>query len=98
VQTFIDTDLLDRLRVGPLASHLDAYVERIKQEGLLPSSVPMQMYAIARFSKWLEIRQLDLHRVDEPAVELFLQRDPAWSTEANLRLYGAFWRCCERWG
>jgi hypothetical protein len=74
--TFIDTDLLDRLRVGPLASHLDAYVERIKQEGFLPSSVPMQMYAIARFSKWLEIRQLGLHRVDEPAVELFLQRDP----------------------
>ena len=51
MQTFIDPGLLDRLRVGPLACHLDAYLKRIEQEGFLPSSVPMQMYAIARFSK-----------------------------------------------
>jgi hypothetical protein len=33
MQTFIDPDLLDRLRVGPLASYLDAYLKRIEQEG-----------------------------------------------------------------
>jgi site-specific recombinase XerD len=76
MQTFIDPGLLDRLRVGPLASHFDAYLKRIEQEGFLPSSVPMQMYAIARFSKWLQIWQPDLHQVDESAVERFLQRDP----------------------
>src|SRR5947207_1525012 len=76
MQTFIDPDLLDRLRVGPLASYLDAYVKRIEQEGFLPSSVPMQMYAIARFSNWLQTWQLDLHQVDEGVVERFLQRDP----------------------
>src|SRR5258708_2953852 len=76
MQTFIDPGLLDRLRVGPLASHLDAYLKRIEQEGFLPSSVPMQMYAIARFSKWLHIWQPDLHQLDESAVERFLQRDP----------------------
>jgi site-specific recombinase XerD len=76
MQTFIDPGLLDRLRVGPLASHLDAYLKRIEQEGFLPSSVPMQMYAIARFSKWLQIWQPDLHQLDESAVERFLQRDP----------------------
>lgn len=76
MQTFIDPVLLDRLRVGPLASHLDAYLKRIEQEGFLPSSVPMQMYAIARFSRWLQIRQPDLHQLDESAVERFLQRDP----------------------
>jgi site-specific recombinase XerD len=76
MQTFIDPGLLDRLRVGPLASHLDAYLKRIEQEGFLPSSVPMQMYAIARFSKWLQIWQPDLHQLDEFAVERFLQRDP----------------------
>jgi hypothetical protein len=27
MQNFIDPSLLDRLRVGPLASHLDAYFE-----------------------------------------------------------------------
>jgi hypothetical protein len=58
MQTFIDPDLLDRLRVGPLASHLDAYLKRIEQEGFLPSSVPMQMYAVARFSNWLRWRAI----------------------------------------
>ena len=37
----------------------------------------MQMYAIARFSNWLQTAQLDLHQVDEATVERFLQRDPS---------------------
>jgi integrase/recombinase XerD len=76
MQTFIDPGLLDRLRVGPLASHLDTYLKRIELEGFLPSSVPMQMYAIARFSNWLQTMQLDLHQVDEATVDRFLHRDP----------------------
>ena len=75
MQTFVDPDLLNRLRVGPLASYLYAYLKSIEQEGFLPSSVPMQMYAIARFSNWLHTRQVDLYRVDETTVERFLQRD-----------------------
>jgi site-specific recombinase XerD len=95
MQTFIDPNLLDRLRVGPLAPHLDSYLRRIGQEGFLPSSVPMQMYAIARFSNWLQTVQLDLHQVDEAAVERFLQRDPslAHSNEsAPLRRFLALLR------
>src|SRR5580692_7710931 len=76
MQTFIDPDLLGRLRVGPLASYLDTYLKRIEQQGFLPSSVPMQMYAIARFSKWLQIYQPDLYQVDESTIERFLQGDP----------------------
>ena len=76
MQPFIDPNLLARLRVGPLASHLDAYLKRIEHQGLAPSSVPMQMYAIARFSRWLQSRQLDFHQVDEAAVDRFLRRDP----------------------
>ena len=75
MQTLVDADFLDRLRVGPLASYLDAYLKRIEQEGFLPSSVPMQLYAIARFSNWLRTWQVDLHRVDEATVDRFLQRD-----------------------
>jgi hypothetical protein len=76
MQTFIDPSLLDRLRVGPLAPYLDTYLKRIESEGFLPSSVPMQMYAIARFSNWLQTMQLDLHQLDEATVERFLHRDP----------------------
>lgn len=75
MQTFIDPDLLARLRVGPLASYLDAYLKSIEQEGYLPSSVPMQMYAIARFSNWLTTSQVDLRQLDEATIKRFLQRD-----------------------
>ncbi len=57
MKTFIDPNLLQRLRVGPRAPYLDAYLKHIEQEGFLPSSAPMQMYAIARFSKWLREQQ-----------------------------------------
>jgi len=76
MQTFVDPNLLSRLRVGPLAPYVDAYLKQIEQEGFLPSSAPMQMYAIARFSNWLHDRRLDLHQVNEATVERFLQRDP----------------------
>jgi site-specific recombinase XerD len=75
MKPFVDPHLLQRLRVGPLAPYLDAYLKQIEHDGFLPSSVPMQMYAIARFSKWLRDRQLDLAHVDEATVERFLQRD-----------------------
>ena len=76
MKTFIDPNLLQRLRVGPLAPYLDAYLKHIEQDGFLPSSAPMQMYAIARFSKWLRDRKFDLYQVDEAAVNRFLKRDP----------------------
>ena len=76
MKTFIDPNLLQRLRVGPLAPYLDAYLKHIEQQGFLPSSATMQMYAICRFSKWLRHRQFDLHQVDEAAVNQFLKRDP----------------------
>lgn len=76
MQTFVDPNLLQRVRVGPLAPYLDAYLNQIEQEGYFPSSVPMQLYAIARFSKWLQGQQLALQHMDEASVERFLQRDP----------------------
>jgi site-specific recombinase XerD len=98
MQSFIAPDLLGRLRVGPLAPYLDHYLKRIEQEGFLPSSVPMQMYAIARFSKWLDLHGVDLRQLDEAIIERFLQRDlnvvhsgesaPLWRLLAMLRELG----------
>src|SRR4051794_18368336 len=98
MQAFIAPDLLGRLRVGPLAPYLDHYLKRIEQEGFLPSSVPMQMYAIARFSKWLDLHRVDLRQLDEALIERFLKRDlnvvhsgesaPLWRFLAMLREFG----------
>jgi hypothetical protein len=57
----------------------------------------MQMYALARFSRWLQSQQFDLHQVDEVAVERF-RNVRTWLMAAKLRLCGAFWRCYARLG
>src|SRR5215471_6929041 len=77
MKTFIDPNLLLRLRVGPLAPYLDAYLKHIQQLGFLPTSAPMQMYSIARFSRWLGDQSFDLCRLDEAIVRRFLERDPS---------------------
>jgi len=76
MQPIIDSKLLERLRVGPLAPFLDVYISRIEKDGFLPSSVPCQAYAIARFSKWLQQEDIRLGDLDEIRVRRFLDRDP----------------------
>jgi len=76
MQSIIDSKLLERLRVGPLAPYLDVYLRRIEQDGFLPSSVPCQAYSIARFSKWLQQEDIRLENVDDISVRRFLDRDP----------------------
>ena len=36
MQTFVDPSLLQRLRVGPLALYLDAYLKQIEDQGFSP--------------------------------------------------------------
>jgi site-specific recombinase XerD len=76
MQTIIDSKLLERLRVGPLAPYLDVYLTRIEQDGFSPSSVPCQAYAIARLSRWLEQEHGRLEDLDETRLREFLGRDP----------------------
>lgn len=90
MKLFVDPELLSRLRVGPLAPYLDEYLRRIKDAGFLASSVPMQLYAIARFSKWLRDSHSVLNQLDEATVDGFLKRHPgvAHSSEpAPLRRF-----------
>jgi hypothetical protein len=76
MKTIIDSHLLERLRVGPLAPYLDIYLTRIEQDGFMPSSVPGQLYTIARLSRWLEQKRVLLKDLDETRVREFLGRDP----------------------
>jgi hypothetical protein len=76
MKTIRDSKLLERLRVGPLSPYLDIYLARVEQEGFLPSSVPCQLYGIARFSRWLERMNVPLENLDETGVRDFLGRDP----------------------
>jgi site-specific recombinase XerD len=75
MQNLISPDFLARLRVGSVAPYIDLYLKRIEQQGFLPSSVPMQMYAIARFGKWIDRNNIGLCDLDEDTVDRFLKRD-----------------------
>ena len=75
MQNLIAPDLLTRICVGSVAPYIDLYLKRIEQQGFLPSSVPMQLYAIARFGKWLDRKNIGLRDLDESIVDRFLKRD-----------------------
>jgi len=55
MKTFIDPNLLQRLRVGPLAPYLEAYLKHIEQEGYYDSTIRPKVSAIS-------------HAVQRPAV------------------------------
>jgi site-specific recombinase XerD len=76
MQSIFDSNLLERLRVGPLAPYMGVYLRRIEQEGFLPSSMPCQAYAVTRFSRWLQQEHIRLEDLDEITVRRFLDRDP----------------------
>lgn len=83
MNSIIDPTLLERSRVGPLAPHLDLYLARIEREGFLPSSVPTHIYAIAKFSRWLQQGHFRLESVDEIVIQKFLDRDPGVNHHAE---------------
>jgi site-specific recombinase XerD len=88
VKLLLEPKLLERLRIGPLASYFDIYLARIERDGFLPSSVPCQAYAITRFSKWLQQKGIRLDDLNESTVRQFLNRDPGivhYPERATLR-------------
>lgn len=76
MQSLLDSKLLQRVRVGPLAPYFDVYLARLQRDGFRASSVPCQAYAIARFSRWLDQRHCVIASLDDSLVREFLNRDP----------------------
>jgi len=76
MRPLIDPELLERLRVGPLAQYFDIYLTRIERDGFMPSSVPCQAYAITRFSRWLQQKGIRPDDLDDKTAREFLSRDP----------------------
>jgi site-specific recombinase XerD len=75
MQPLLYAKLLERLRVGPLAPYFDIYIAGLHRDGFMPSSVPCQAYAIARFSRWLDQRHCTISDLDDSLVREFLNRD-----------------------
>lgn len=61
-----------RLQVGPLAPHLDGFVELLQKDGYAPRVIRHHVRAADVFGRWLSRRRLAASQVDEATVSRFV--------------------------
>ena len=61
-----------RLRVGPLARHMDSFAEGLAQQGYARMPAKDKLNLVAKLSGWLERRQLGVGQLDEKKIKEFL--------------------------
>ncbi len=62
-----------RLRVGPLAPHIDGFTALLAQEGYAPATVQGKRQLLDDFSRWLKRHKLQAAELDEQRLNLFLR-------------------------
>jgi len=78
----IDQTGIQRFRVGPLASCVDAYLARAEQESFSAFTVVEHLRVIRRFSIWLHDAHIEMKDLDEGIVQSFVARRKEWSLQA----------------
>ena len=53
-----------RMYAGPLGPYVDAFTERLQQQGYSTRSIRSKIRAVANFSLWLAIHDHGAHEVD----------------------------------
>ncbi len=71
-QLFILPITIERLRQGPLATYLDAYVAVQLQQGYRPKSIARQIVAVSEFSRWLQLKQIAVADLNNSFIDRFL--------------------------
>lgn len=72
-QLFTLPSTIERLRQGPLSSHLDGYAATLTQQGYARHSMRIQVVVIADFSRWLQQKHIALQDLDGKAVRRFVE-------------------------
>ena len=94
MRTFINPNLLQRLRVGPLAPYLDAYLKHIEQDGFLPHLWQCKCMPLPDSASGFAIRNsIFANRMKTPLHDS-CNVIRMLSTAASLLLCIAFSRCC----
>lgn len=73
-----------RLSAGPLGAYVDEFAERVRLLGYSARSIRSKLRVIARFSRWLAVRDLSAHDVDAVQRKRFLtyrKRTGGWSSQ-----------------
>lgn len=68
-----DPRTLDVLTRGPLASHLQAYAQRLHDDGYATQSGQLQLRMLAHFTRWLERQRITATAVTSLALERYIR-------------------------
>ena len=67
-QFYSDPSRLERLRVGPLGSYIDAFAQQLFTRGYAKYGARHKIRSVAHFSRWLERRQHGVEDLDDQVV------------------------------
>ena len=65
---------LDRLRYGPLGSHLDGFAQCLSEQGYSRLAATCKIRLVAHWSRWLDQRHIGITPLNEHRVGDFLKR------------------------
>ena len=72
-QFYSDPLSLQRLRSGPLGSHIDTFAQILSAQGYVGSAAKEKIRVVAGLSAWLQRRQLGVETLDEQSISAFLR-------------------------
>lgn len=70
-QFYSDPLSMERLRSGPLGSHIDTFAQILSAQGYAGSSAKEKIRVVAGLSGWLQRRQLGVETLDEQSISAF---------------------------
>jgi hypothetical protein len=72
VQTFFERSfVINRLRQGPLAGHIDVLAARLATHGYSRVHSRIQLRLVGHFNRWLEQKSLTVEQIDEEIVDRY---------------------------
>ena len=72
-QFYSDPLSVERLRSGPLGSHIDTFAQMLSAQDYARSTAKEKIRVIAGLSGWLQRRQLGVETLDEQSISAFLR-------------------------
>ena len=66
-------ETLDALTRGPLAAHVKAYAQQLRDEGYAVQSGRSQLRMLGHFNKWLQSKGLGTDEIDSSVVERYIR-------------------------
>lgn len=97
---FSDSEEWRHLHVGPLSPYIDTFAQLLLEQGYANWTIIDKLRVLAKFSQWLECRQLDVGALDEQQVTAFIhqlhqrERRTYHGDHTTLRMFLEHLRSC----